>query len=84
VATALYALCLVTAAFGHHDLVCHIKTPQHCAACTSSHVGSNPQTPVIAGAWTLADAGRAFAFGFLADGFLLASHTTGRSPPSAA
>ena len=33
---AIYALFLVTAPFEHHDLLCHLKTPSHCTACTSS------------------------------------------------
>jgi hypothetical protein len=81
---ALYALFLVTAPYEHHDLACHLKTPFHCTACTSSVVGSDPHTPEIVGAWHLADAGRACGTQLLVDGALLAVSSTGRSPPLAA
>jgi hypothetical protein len=79
---ALYAFFLITAPFEHHDIACHLKTPQHCTSCSSSLVGSDPQTPAIFGDWHLADAGRTIDFQLIADGVLLAAHSTGRSPPS--
>src|SRR5438067_1412765 len=58
---AIYALFLVTAPFEHHDLLCHLKTPSHCTACTSSVVSADPNTPFLVGAADLADAGRTLA-----------------------
>src|SRR5947207_1916828 len=81
VGAALYALFLIVAPFEHHDLVCHLKTPQHCTSCSSSLLGSDPHTPAIVGAWDLADAGRAIAVHLIADGVLLPVRSTGRSPP---
>ena len=81
VAVALYAVFLIMAPFEHHDLMCHLKNPLHCTACTSSLPGSDPQTPVVIGAWSLADAGRAVAVHLLVDGVLLPVRSTGRSPP---
>ena len=81
---AIYALFLVTAPFEHHDLVCHLKTPTHCTACTSSLVSAAPHAPAVAGAADLADAGGAFALDSVAHGFQLATQSSGRSPPSAA
>jgi len=78
---ALYAAFLVFASFEHHDLICHIKNPQHCTACTASQLGTDPDSPAIVGAWQLADAGRAVAFQPLVEGVLLARPSTGRSPP---
>jgi hypothetical protein len=80
---ALYALFLVTVPFEHHDLACHLKTPTHCTACTSSLVGSDPHTPAAVGAADLPYAGGAYAVVVVADGFLLTVRSTGRSPPSA-
>src|SRR5436190_78571 len=37
----LHTLFVAAAPFEHHDLICHLKTPQHCTACTSSPVGSS-------------------------------------------
>jgi hypothetical protein len=77
----LYALFLLTAPYEHHDLACHLKTPLHCTACTSSVVGSDPHTPAIVGAWHLSDAGRACATQLLSAGALLTVSSNGRSPP---
>ena len=81
VAAALYALFLLSAPFEHHDLSCELKTPQHCTACISSIVSSNPDVPVTAGAWSLADAGRTVPVDVQAESILLGVRTTGRSPP---
>jgi hypothetical protein len=80
---ALYAAFLVVASFEHHDLICHIKNPQHCTACTANQLGTGPLSPAIVGAWHLADAGCAVSFQPLAQGVLLARPSTGRSPPPA-
>lgn len=79
---ALYAFFLIAAPFEHHDIACHLRTPQHCTSCNSSLVGSDPQTPAIFGAWHLADAGRAIAFQPIANDVLLPVRSTGRSPPT--
>ena len=78
---AIYAIFLVTAPFEHHELLCELKTPQHCSACASSVVGSDPSRPAIVGAWALTDAGRAVAVLLTANGALLPVRSTGRSPP---
>ena len=79
---ALYAVFLIVAPFEHHDLICHLKNPLHCTACTSSLLGSDPQTPAVVGTWSLSDAGRAVAADVLADDILLSVRSTGRSPPA--
>jgi len=79
---AFYALFLLVAQFGHHDLLCHLKTPQHCTACSASVLGSDPDTHATPGAAPLADAGRAVSIQLPSDGVLLAPRTTGRSPPA--
>ena len=81
VGAAAYALFLIISPFEHHDLACHLKTPQHCTSCSSSLVGSDPHMPAIVGACDLADAGQAVAVHLLADGVLLPVRSTGRSPP---
>ena len=78
---AIYAVFLLAAPFEHHDLLCHIKTPQHCTSCSSSLVGSDPGTLSVAGTSQLCDAGFATAFHILPESTLLAVHSTGRSPP---
>jgi hypothetical protein len=78
---ALYAAFLLVASFEHHDLLCHLKNPQHCTACTANQLGTDPDSPSVVGAWQLSDAGCAIAFQPLAEGVLLAHQSTGRSPP---
>lgn len=77
----LYALFLVLAPFEHHDVACHFKTPQHCISCSASLVGSDPDAPLVLGAWHLSDAGRVVGLQLVAEGLLLAVQSTGRSPP---
>jgi len=79
---ALYALLVCAAAFEHHDVSCELKTPQHCAACISTAVSSDPNALALPGVLVLADAGLAAAADVRADSFLLAVRSTGRSPPS--
>ena len=78
---AFYAAFLVVASFEHHDLVCHLKNPQHCTACTANQLGTDPDSPAVVGAWHLADAGSADSSQPLAEGVLLPDQSTGRSPP---
>ena len=82
VGVAIYAVFLLTAPFEHHDLLCHLKTPNHCTACTSSVVGNGPNAPVAIESHELSDAGGAFAIDAPVTDFLFASPSTGRSPPS--
>jgi hypothetical protein len=79
---ALYAVFLVASPFEHHDLLCELKTPQHCTSCTSSVVGADPHAPAVSGAWHLTDAGRAVSLQVLALDTLLVVRSTGRSPPA--
>lgn len=80
VGLALYAAVLVASPFEHHDLVCHLKNPQHCTSCSSSQLGSDV-LPLATPPACLADAGAAVAHDELLDGALLAVRSTGRSPP---
>jgi hypothetical protein len=77
----LHTLFLAAAPFEHHDLICHLKTPQHCTSCVSSQLGSDSQAPKSPGACDLTAAGWALSSHALPDGTLLAVSTTGRSPP---
>jgi hypothetical protein len=83
-AVAVYVVFLATAEFEHHDLACHLKTPLHCTACASSPLSVNPATPFVTDASRFADAGRAIAIEVLTESALLATHSSGRSPPAVA
>jgi hypothetical protein len=82
VGLAIYAVFLVASPFEHHDLLCELKTPQHCTSCTSSQLGANPPVAIAPGAWDLVDAGRAISIQLMTEGALLSVRTTGRSPPA--
>jgi hypothetical protein len=82
VGVALYAAVLISSPFEHHDLICHLKTPQHCMSCASSQLGSDPHPLPVPGASRLTDVGSATIFEQLAEGALLAAVSTGRSPPA--
>lgn len=74
-------LFLGAAPLEHHDLICHLKTPQHCMSCASNPLGSESRISAAPGACRLADAGRIIALDVLPEGALLAVTTCGRSPP---
>ena len=84
VATLFYVLVLAVSSFEHHDLVCHLKSPQHCTACTASQLGADPPAPATDATSSFNDAGRAMAMHGDAIGILLTARSTGRSPPSPA
>ena len=82
VGLAIYAVFLIASPFEHHDLLCELKTPQHCTSCTSSQLGANPPVATAPGARDLADAGQAISIQLMTEGALLSVRTTGRSPPA--
>ena len=78
----LHTLFVAAAPFEHHDLICHLKTPQHCTSCTSSPVGSSAETHSTPGAAVLSDAGSAAASASVSETTLAAATSSGRSPPA--
>ena len=80
---AIYMLVLLTSPFEHHDLVCHLKTPQHCMSCSASLLGSDPHAHAAVATGQLDDLGSAVAFLSLPEGTLIAVRLPGRSPPGA-
>ena len=81
---ALYTVFLAASPFEHHDVLCELKTPRHCTACTSNVVGSDPAPAAIVGSWTLSDVGLAIAAESTPRGILLWVRSSGRSPPASA
>jgi hypothetical protein len=80
---AIYMLVLLTSPFEHHDLVCHIKTPQHCMSCSASLLGSDPHAEAAVATGPLDDLGSAVASLSLPESTLVAVRLPGRSPPPA-
>ena len=83
-ALGLFSIFLVTAQLEHHDIACHLKTPQHCSACASSPLGSDPKAPASFNRIVLADAGGAITDAVLLTGTVLPARSSGRSPPASA
>jgi hypothetical protein len=83
-ALGLFAIFLVTAQFEHHDIACHLKNPQHCSACASSPVGSDPKPPASFNRTLLPDAGGTVSDSVLLIGTVLPARSSGRSPPASA
>ena len=82
-ALALFSIFLLTSELEHHDIACHLKTPQHCTACAQSQLGSDPHTPASFDQAALADAGYALSDAVLLSGTVLPTRSSGRSPPAA-
>jgi hypothetical protein len=80
----LHTLFVTASPLEHHDLICHLKTPQHCTSCTSSPVGSSAEALSTPGAAVLRDAGSTAAFDPISESALLAVSNSGRSPPASA
>jgi hypothetical protein len=78
----VHALFLLATPFQHHDLVCHLKTPQHCTSCTASPAARRTDAPQASGPVILADAGRPVSIEPTSESALLADRQPGRSPPS--
>jgi hypothetical protein len=81
-AVLLYAFVLALTPFEHHDLLCHLKTPQHCGSCASNTAGLHSHAPTVLDGHQFSDAGRAFAAVATGDDVLLVSSSSGRSPPA--
>ena len=79
---AAFILALAAAPFGHHDLVCHLKSTTHCTACT---VGSAAEPAadqgVVSRLW-LHDAGAALVLNSEAPASAPLRHTSKRAPPA--
>jgi hypothetical protein len=80
---AVYMLVLLTSPFEHHDLVCHLKTPQHCMSCSANLVGSDPHAHAAVAPRQFDDLGSAIAPLSLPESTLIAVRLPGRSPPVA-
>lgn len=78
----VYVAALATAPFGHHDLVCHLKSSTHCGNC---HVGTSADpaasTPSL-GSADFADAGRTAEHTSTVAVSCEISPSAGRAPPA--
>ena len=79
---AAYILALAALPFGHHDLLCHLKSSTHCTTCligtSADDTSAQPAMPAI----VLADAGQATIAQPFAAHSCAPSSSAGRSPPA--
>jgi hypothetical protein len=80
-AVAFYAFVLAIGPFEHHDLVCHLKTPQHCTSCAASPLTVKPHAPAALDRQAFADAGGAIVAEVRCESALIPHTSSGRSPP---
>jgi hypothetical protein len=81
-ALAAYAVLLMANPLLHHDVACHLKSPTHCVACTSSPSPGRIEAAAAAAARPLAEVGRVERLVCTADDSASVLDTTGRSPPA--
>lgn len=79
---AAYILALAALPFGHHDLLCHLKSSTHCTMClagtSADDTSGQPAIPAI----VLADAGQATVAQPFASHSCTRVPSAGRSPPA--
>ncbi len=81
-AIVLHVMVLLVAPFEHHDLVCHLKTPQHCTSCVASPVSAGAVLLVTPLDRPLVDAGLAHVLHEREGSVLCTPRLPGRSPPA--
>ena len=82
IGVVVHALFLLGTPFQHHDLICHLKTPQHCTSCTASPAARRSDAPVATGACMMNEAGAPACFEASAESAVVGDRRSGRAPPA--
>ena len=82
VVLALYLLAAALMPFGHHDLVCHLKSNTHCTTCTVGSSGEAAADPAVPARFWLIDAGATVCEPSNAAILSTGRSASGRAPPS--
>ena len=82
VVLALYLLAAALMPFGHHDLVCHLKSSTHCTTCTVGSSGEAAADPAVLARFWLIDAGATVCEQSDAPLSSTGRSASGRAPPS--
>ena len=83
VVLTLYVLAAALLPFGHHDLVCHLKSTTHCTTCTVGSSAEAAADPAVLARFWLLDVGRALVEPADAPHPALIRTASGRGPPVA-
>lgn len=82
VVLALYMLAAALMPFGHHDLVCHLKSTTHCTTCVVGSSAEAAADPAVLAKFWLLDAGAATCDPVEAARLSAGRPASGRAPPS--
>jgi hypothetical protein len=82
VVLALYMLAAALMPFGHHDLVCHLKSTTHCTTCTVGSSAEAAADPAVLARFWLLDAGAAVCDPVGTARVSAYRAPSGRAPPS--
>ena len=78
---ALYMLAAGLLPFGHHDLVCHLKSTTHCTTCSVGSSAEAAADPAVLARFWLHDAGIAIDDPVDAPHAAAVRPASGRAPP---
>jgi hypothetical protein len=78
---AAYILALAALPFGHHDLLCHLKSSTHCTTCLAGTSADDTSAQPAIASVVLADAGRATIAATFSAHTCVPTPSAGRSPP---
>jgi hypothetical protein len=84
-AKALLTIYIASAALlplSHHDIVCHLKSPNHCTTCLTTGSGEAAPDAASLDVWTMADVGRATTIERDPVQSAYVSSACGRAPPA--
>jgi hypothetical protein len=79
---AAYVLALALLPFGHHDLVCHLKSSTHCTTCLAGTSADDNTAQPTQLTVTLADAGQTVETPHTSATSCVPASSSGRSPPA--
>ena len=82
VVLALYVMAAALLPFGHHDLVCHIKSTTHCTTCTVGSSAEAAADPAVLARFWLIDVGVAALDAVSQPDSVPRVPASGRAPPS--
>lgn len=81
---ALYVLAAALLPFGHHDLVCHLKSTTHCTTCAVGSSAEAAADPAVLARFWLLDLGVAVSEPLDAVPSATSRPSFGRAPPEIA
>jgi hypothetical protein len=82
VVLTIYVVSIALLPLSHHDVICHLKSPNHCTTCLTTLSGEATPHAASIGVWTMADAGRADVTERGSAQSAVLTAASGRAPPA--